>query len=118
MLQIRRGIQQGRHLFVAHDRREFSPDLGLDNLLDEPLLFQRLRVEEFERGDAHLQSGPSDFLLMYQVQLILANVFRSQMFWRLVEEPGEVRHGCNMGTDCEPGIIPQPKIFDHSLAQR
>ena len=116
MLQIRRGIQQGRHLFVAHDRREFSPDLGLDNLLDEPLLFQRLRVEEFERGDAHLQSGPSDFLLVYQVQLILANVFRPQMFWRLVEEPGEVRHGLGVRTDRQRGIIPQPKIFDHSLA--
>src|SRR6266849_7570959 len=116
MLQMRRGIQQGRHLFVAHYRREFSPDLGLGNFLDEPLLFQRLRVEEFERGDAYLQSGPSDFLLMYQVQLIPANVFRSQMVWRLVEEPGEIRHELNVRTDRKRGIIPQLKIFNHSLA--
>ena len=32
MLQIRRGIQQGSHLFAAQYRREFSPDLGLGNL--------------------------------------------------------------------------------------
>ncbi len=116
MLQIRRGIQQGSHLFAAQYRREFSPDLGLGNLLDEPLLFQRLCVQEFERGDAYLHSGPSDFLLMYQVQLILANVFRSQMVWRLVEEPGEVRHGLDVRTDRQRGIIPQLKIFNHSLA--
>jgi hypothetical protein len=68
----------GCHLFVAHYRRGFSPDLGSDNFPHEPPLFQRLRVEEFERGDAYLQSGPSEFLLMYQVQLTLANVFRSR----------------------------------------
>jgi len=57
------------------------------------------------------------FFSYYQVQLILANVFRSQMLWRLVEKPSEVCHGCNIGTDRQPRIIPQPKILDHSLAQ-
>src|ERR1039458_7646344 len=109
MFQIRRGIQQGSHLFVAHYGREFSPDLGLDNLLDEPLSLQRLRVEEFERGDSNLQSGPSDLLLMYQVQLILANIFRPQILWRLVEEPGEVCHARNIRTDRQPAKLPQPR---------
>jgi hypothetical protein len=77
--------------------------------------FQRLRVEELERGIAHLQSGPGEFLLMYQVQLIVANVFRPQMVWRLVEVPGEVRHGLDVRTDRVLRIVSQPKIFDHSL---
>ncbi len=54
MLQIRRGMEQRRHLFAAQHRREFSPDFGSGNLLDEPVLFQRFGVEELERGDPYL----------------------------------------------------------------
>jgi hypothetical protein len=100
---------------LQEHRREFSPDFGFGNFLDEPALFQRLRIEEFEPGDAYLQSGPREFLLMYQVQLILANVFRPQTVWRFVEVPGEVRHGLDVRADRQRGIVPQPKIFNHSL---
>src|SRR6202035_179582 len=74
MLQVRRGIEQRGHLFAAQYRRESSPDLGSGNFLYEPVLFQRLGIEELERRDSYLQSGPREFLLMYQVQLILADV--------------------------------------------
>ena len=86
--------------------REFSPDFGFGNFLDEPALFQRLRVEEFEPGGAYLQGRPRDLLLMNQVQLILANVFRPQTVWPLVEVPGEVRHGLGVRADRQRGIIP------------
>jgi hypothetical protein len=51
------------------------------------------------------------------MQLIVANVLRPQMVWRLVEVPGEVCHGFGLRTDRQPRIIPQLKILDHSLAQ-
>ena len=60
MLEILRGVQHGGNFFAAQDRRKFSPDFGFGDPLDEPALFQGLRIEEFERGVTYLKSGPSN----------------------------------------------------------
>jgi hypothetical protein len=76
-----------------------------------------LSVEELECGGTHLQGGPSDLLLLDQVQLVSANVFQPTLVWRLVEVPCEVRHCFDVRTDRLLGTVPQSKIIDHSLTQ-
>jgi hypothetical protein len=72
-------------------------------------------VEILECGEAKAEGGPGQLLLVARIQLVLTNVFRTQLFRRLLE----LARDCNLlgiGANGLLGVIPESKILDHALA--
>ena len=49
-----------------------------------------------------------------RIQLVLTNLLRTELVRRLLEIASEIGHCCDVGPDRLVGIVPQPKILDHS----
>src|SRR6516225_5198195 len=81
MLQVHSGIEQSPHLLSTQDGGELAPLLGLGYFLVEPGLFEDAGVEKLEGGEAKAGGGPGQLALIDQIQLVLTDVFRTQLDW-------------------------------------
>ncbi|WP_433976023.1 hypothetical protein [Tunturiibacter lichenicola] len=79
MLGVRRRIQQSADLFPALDRGQLTAHLGLDDLLIEPGLLQRARVEELQRRPGALECSPGQLPLVEQIQKLCTDMFRTEL---------------------------------------
>jgi hypothetical protein len=115
-LQVCRSVQKRLDFFGTQHGGQLSSHLWLGDLYFEPFQFQRSGIEEFQRCHSNLERLPGKLSLVEKVQLILAYLLRAKLVWRLVEIPSKVGNGFGVGPDRLVGIIPQPKILDHSLS--
>ena len=79
MLGVRRRIEQSADFFAAPDRGQLAPHLGLDDLLIEPGLLQRPRVEELQRRPSTLNRSPGKLPLVEQIQQERTNMLWAQL---------------------------------------
>jgi hypothetical protein len=79
MLGVRRRIQQSADFSPAPDRRQLAAHLGLDDLLIEPDLLQRARVQELQRRPGALEGSPGQLPLVEQIQQPGTDMFRAEL---------------------------------------
>ena len=92
-------------LIRAEDLRQLSMPLGYRDILERVPPFQGLVEEEAESSYVLLYRACIELLVLKQMRLVLAQVFRSKLVGRLVEVLGEVLHDSQVPFYGTLGII-------------
>jgi hypothetical protein len=78
MLQIVWGHKDSSDIGVAEDSRELSLPPGIGNMVQHPRVPECGVIEKAEGTDGLIKGGPGDLLVMGEIVLVGADVFRPQ----------------------------------------
>ena len=117
MPKVRRRFEQGLDLALAENDGELLLVPGQRKMFDIDEAMQGMAIEEAQPADGLNIGGLLYVLLIEQVQLPRADLFRAELVGRLVEVFGEFGdradiafHGCRR-------IVTDTEIFQHPLSE-
>jgi hypothetical protein len=105
-----------KNFLRTEDHGKFLRLLGRrDHLLERPLSFERNFIEEAEGGDGRTNRNARELPFVREIDLITADLFRSQFLGGLVEVARKQRNLLQIATLRERCKIPDPHVVDHAL---
>src|SRR4030095_9441890 len=87
------------------------------NVVHRTIATERVPIEKAQRTHCLIEVTPGDLTLLYQIYLILTNLFRTQQFGRFTEMPREVSDVSDVGLDGARRTITQLQVIDHTLTK-
>ena len=109
-------FQQRFDLLLAQDDRKLLLVPGQGNAFDGNLPVQRMGVEKPKSGDDLDVGGQGCALLLAQKQLVLTDVLRAKLVWRLPEMFGESGDAAQVGGDGVGCVVANLEILQHPLS--
>ena len=112
-------VEKPGHFFAAgHDRQGPGPLRQRDQVVEAPPLVERGPVEKAERRHVDDQSAPSETSFVGQVDLVGADLLRTQAGRGATEVPSEPRDGADvhpLGGRRQPSHL---HVFEHASTER
>ena len=117
MLQARRRREKPDHLLGAQDHRQLPALARVGNALDHYGATERNAVEEAQRANGDIETGPRD-AARREMDLVGADFREPQPVGRPVEMAGEFGNGVHVTTLCHRREVADLHVLDHAAAQR
>ena len=117
VLRVGDRIEYGVYLVLAQDQRQLLGLLGERDVLDVPVLAERLEVQEAEGADRLIETAPSHLSGVHQIQLIGPYIVERQLLRGALEVAGEQHDLPDVAVDGAGREVAHLHVFDHSLTQ-
>ena len=115
MFEVGYTLEQFLDFLIAEHGGQFLGAFAEGDHRDVPGSWHGDSIEESESGDGLVEGTPTDFLILHEMDLILPDLFGSEIFCGFIEVAEELLDLVGVGIDGTLGHVTDEHILGHTF---